>query len=42
LTKRREKAALAVETHESWLEANCSLNMGDLREQKKLMLEAAA
>jgi hypothetical protein len=34
LTKRREKVALAVETHESWLEANRSLNMDDLKEQK--------
>ena len=28
--------ALAVETHENWLEANRYLNMDDLREQKKL------
>ncbi len=34
--------ALAVETHENWLEANRYLNMDDLREQKKLALRAAA
>jgi hypothetical protein len=34
--------ALAVETHENWLEANRYLNMGDLREQKKLLLREAA
>lgn len=34
--------ALAVETHENWLEANRYLNMGDLREQKKLELRQAA
>ncbi len=34
--------ALAVETHENWLEANRYLNMGDLRELKKLELRQAA
>lgn len=34
--------ALAVETHENWLEANRYLNMDDLREQKKLELRHAA
>jgi putative transposase len=34
--------ALAVETHENWLEANRYLNMDDLKEHKKLMLKAAA
>lgn len=34
--------ALAVETHESWLEAKRYLNMGDLRVQKKLQLREAA
>jgi putative transposase len=34
--------ALAVETHENWLEANRYLNMDDLREQKKLQLREAA
>ena len=34
--------ALAVETHEDWLEANRYLNMDDLREQKKRALRAAA
>ena len=34
--------ALAVETHENWLEANRYLNMDDLREQKKLQLRQAA
>jgi transposase-like protein len=34
--------ALAVETHENWLEANRYLNMDDLREQKKLLLREAA
>ena len=34
--------ALAVETHENWLEANRYLNMNDLKEHKKLMLKAAA
>src|SRR4051794_36692280 len=34
--------ALAVETHENWLEANRYLNMDDLKEQKKLQLRRAA
>lgn len=34
--------ALAVETHENWLEANRYINMEDLKEHKKLMLKAAA
>lgn len=34
--------ALAVETHENWLEANRYLNMDDLREQKKIELRQAA
>ncbi|HSH82603.1 MAG TPA: IS256 family transposase [Herpetosiphonaceae bacterium] len=34
--------ALAVETHENWLEANRYLNMDDLKEQKKMMLREAA
>jgi putative transposase len=34
--------ALAVETHENWLEANRYLNMHDLKEQKKLQLREAA
>ena len=34
--------ALAVETHENWLEASRYLNMDDLKEYKKLMLKAAA
>ncbi len=34
--------ALAIETHENWLEASRYLNMDDLREQKKLALRAAA
>ena len=34
--------ALAVETHENWLEANRYLNMDDLREQKKSNLRKAA
>lgn len=34
--------ALAVETHENWLEANRYLNMDDLREQKKTELRQAA
>ena len=34
--------ALAVETHENWLEANRYLNMDDLKEQKKLALREAA
>src|SRR3954464_5426094 len=34
--------ALAVETHENWLEANRYLNMDDLREHRKQMLRQAA
>ena len=34
--------ALAVETHENWLEAHRYLNMGDLREHKKTNLRQAA
>ncbi|MGH6841764.1 MAG: transposase, partial [Methylocella sp.] len=34
--------ALAVETHENWLEAMRYLNMDHLREHKKLMLRQAA
>jgi transposase-like protein len=34
--------ALAVETHENWLEASRYLNMDDLKEQKKLQLREAA
>ena len=34
--------ALAVETHENWLEANRYLNMDDLREMKKMLLRQAA
>ena len=34
--------ALAVETHENWLEANRHLNMDELKEQKKLQLREAA
>ena len=34
--------ALAVETHDNWLEANRYLNMDDLKEQKKLQLREAA
>src|SRR3546814_3177008 len=34
--------ALAVETHENWLEANRYLNMDELREQKKTELRKAA
>jgi putative transposase len=39
---RRLVRALAVETHENWMEANRSLNMDDLREHKKLALRQAA
>ena len=39
---RRLVRALAVETHENWLEASRYLNMDDLREQKKTMLRQAA
>ena len=34
--------ALAVETHENWLEAHRYLNMNDLREHKKANLRQAA
>ena len=34
--------ALAVETHENWLEAHRYLNMNDLKEHKKLALRKAA
>jgi putative transposase len=34
--------ALAVETHENWLEAHRYLNMDDLKEQKKAQLRQAA
>ena len=34
--------ALAIETHENWLEANRYLNMDDLREMKKMLLRQAA
>lgn len=34
--------ALAVETHENWLEANRYLNMSDLKEMKKTELRQAA
>lgn len=34
--------ALAVETHENWLEANRYLNMDDLRGHKKMQLRKAA
>ena len=34
--------ALAVETHENWLEANRHLNMDELKEQKKPQLREAA
>ena len=34
--------ALAVETHENWMEASRYLNMDDLREHKKLTLRQAA
>jgi transposase-like protein len=39
---RRLIRALAVETHENWMEANRYLNMDDLREHKKLALKQAA
>ena len=39
---RRLVRALAVETHENWMEANRYLNMDDLREHKKLALKQAA
>ena len=34
--------ALAVETHENWLEAHRCLNMNDLTEHKKTELRQAA
>jgi transposase-like protein len=34
--------ALAVETHENWMEANRYINMDDLREHKKFALRQAA
>jgi transposase-like protein len=34
--------ALAVETHENWLEANRYINMQDLKELKKMQLRKAA
>jgi len=34
--------ALAVETHENWLEAHRYLNMNDLKERKKTELRQAA
>jgi transposase-like protein len=39
---RRLIRALAVETHENWLEAHRYLNMDDLREMKKMQLREAA
>ncbi len=33
--------ALAIETHENWVEANRYRNMDDLREHKKLTLRQA-
>jgi transposase-like protein len=39
---RRLVRALAIETHENWLEANRYLNMAELKEQKKMMLRQAA
>jgi transposase-like protein len=34
--------ALAVETHENWLEAHRYINMNDLRELKKTIIRQAA
>jgi transposase-like protein len=34
--------ALAVETHENWLEQHRYLNMEELREHKKLIMRQAA
>ena len=34
--------ALAVETHENWLEAHPYLNINDLRQHKKIHLRQAA
>lgn len=39
---RRLIRALAVETHENWLEAHRYLNMNDLKEHKKVQLRKAA
>jgi putative transposase len=39
---RRLVRALAVETHENWLEAHRYLNMYDLKEHKKIQLRQAA
>jgi putative transposase len=39
---RRLIRALAVETHENWLEAHRYLNMNDLKEHKKTQLRQAA
>ena len=39
---RRLVRALAVETHENWLEAHRYLNMNDLKEHKKSQLRQAA
>ena len=39
---RRLVRALAVETHENWLEAHRYLNMNDLKEHKKIQLRQAA
>jgi putative transposase len=39
---RRLVRALAVETHENWLEAHRYLNMNDLKEHKKTQLRQAA
>jgi transposase-like protein len=39
---RRLIRALAVETHENWLEAHRYLNMNDLKEHKKIHFPKAA
>ena len=39
---RRLIRALAVETHENWLEAHRYLNMNDLKDHKKTQLRQAA
>jgi len=39
---RRLIRAVAVETHENWLEAHRYLNMNDLKEYKKTQLRHAA
>jgi putative transposase len=39
---RRLVRALAVETHENWLEAHRYLNMSDLKQLKKTHLRQAA